>query len=236
MAPVPMPDAAARTCSFLRLSSVALALSACTVVKPPGWPVPEPEPVLIEATPWRPYGFAPTSWDLPGGERIAIDVKDLRQTSTFGDQRLQADFAVSLGGERVRCATEPAGADVPETRFGCWSADRKDVSFWLAPGAGCSGRPRIETLGSSRCWNGEATVRGQRVLLDHAFLAQTGSPVGYVTWRAGDGGRLLLAADIVPELTTRLYLPERPVPPEIHRRLVLLTVALSFWEHAQSSD
>lgn len=230
------PTFDSRASAALRIASLSLALSACTIVRPPGWPTTERKPVILEATPFRPYGFAPTSWDLPTGERITIDVQELELTSGIGDQRLEARFSVSLGDERVRCASDPSGDGVPETRFGCWSADRQDLSFWLAPGVGCSGRPHAETLTSARCWDGEATVLGQRVLLSHGSLAQTDSPVGYVTWRAADRGTLLLAADIVSELSTALYLPDRPVPSEVHRKLVLLTVALSFWEHAQASD
>lgn len=181
------------------------------------------------------YGAAPTSWDLPSGETILIAVDRASVTSGFGLYHAEIAFTASLPGEQIRCESEPAGPNVPRTRFGCWSTGpgTDDLSFWLAPGEDCPARnaSHVSTLTTPSCWNGELTVNGARASLQHGYVESTGAPVGYVSWVSASN-ELLLAADIVTEMQVRLYEPPKELPAQVKRRLILLTVALSWWEHA----
>lgn len=220
---------------FSLLLAVPLLASACTVIRPPGWPASDQEPTVIQATSGRMYVTAPTSWDLPSGETILVAVDRASVTSGFGLYHAQIAFTASLDREQIRCESEPAGPSVPQTRFGCWSigsgADK--LEFWLAPGEDCPARhmPYITTLTTPSCWNGELTMNGQRASLQHGYVESTGVPVGYVSWMSS-ANELLLAADIVTEAQVHIYEPKRALPDQVKRRLILLTVALSWWEHA----
>lgn len=194
--------------------------------------------MVIEATSGHMYGFAPLSWDLPDGEQIKIDVDRAGITSGLGLYHAEFAFTATLGGEQLRCESEPSGPDVPMTRFGCWSmGESKDVTFWLAPDEVCPARhvSHVSTLTTPGCWNGKLTMNGERASLHHGYLEATGSPVGYVSWTT-EANELLLAANIVTGLQVRVYEPTRELPEQLKRRLLLLTVALSWWEHAARSD
>ncbi len=213
---------------------VSLTASACAIVRPPAWPDPEPEPVVIVATPGHMYGYAPLSWDLPTGEAITIGVDRAGVTSGLGMYEADIAFTAALGEEQLRCESEPAGPDVPATRFGCWS---KAVTFWLAPGRDCPARhaAHASTLTTPACWEGELTLDGQRARLHHGYVEATGAPVGYVSWTTEDGA-LLMAANIVSSMQVRIVDTAEALPEEARRRLTLLTVALSWWEHASRPD
>lgn len=206
------------------------ATSACAIVRPPAWPDPEPEPLVIEATPGHMYGYAPISWDVPTGETITIAVDRASVTSGLGLYHADIAFTAALDGEQLRCESEPAGPGVPSTRFGCWS---EGVTFWLAPGHDCPPRhaAHASTLTTPACWDGELTVDGQRTLLHHGYVEATGAPVGYVSWTT-EAGELQLAADTVSSMQVRIYAASKALSDRARRRLVLLTVALSWWEHA----
>ncbi|MEZ4449738.1 MAG: hypothetical protein R3B09_09670 [Nannocystaceae bacterium] len=81
------------------------------------------------------------------------------------------------------------------------------------------------------CWDGELEAQGRRLTLRHAHLRRVGAPIGRVAW-LDEAGHALLAADIVREARFDLFDVDPPVPPELRRDLVLVTVALAWWEHA----
>ena len=68
----------------------------------------------------------------------------------------------------------------------------------------------------------------------YPYVESTGAPVGQVSW-ISDANELMLAADIVTEMQVRVYAPDRDLPAEDQRRLMLLTVAVSWWQHATRS-
>jgi hypothetical protein len=188
--------------------------------------------MVVRATPGRMVGLAPTSWDLPGGRRIRIDVDRASVLSGMGLYRADMAFTAGFIGtaDQIGCGTEPAGPAVPETRFGCWG---EGVAFWIAPDQGCSARDaaNVETLTTAACWNGQLRTGRRRIDLRHATLAATGSPVGYVTWM-DEQDRVLLTADIVSTFQIRFYRLAGGRPSAMTRKLLLLTVALAWWEHA----
>ncbi len=225
-------------------SGVCLAFpflaSACTVIRPPGWPAGDEQPTtVVQATPGVMYGVAPWSWDVTGGERIRIDVDEASVTSGFGMYHAEIAFTATLGQDQIRCESEPSGANVPKTRFGCWStgSGAEALTFWLAPGEDCPARhvAHVSTLTTPRCWNGALTMGEQQTTLRHGYLESTGSPVGYVSWLSA-AGEVLIAADIVTEMQVRFYEPKKELPAQVKRRLILVTVALSWWEHASRPD
>lgn len=223
----------------LLLPGLAATLG-CTVVTPPGWPVEsdaEPSEVL-SATPGVMYGFAPTSWDLPDGRQVAVEVDRCVVGSGVTRALTDVEFAVVFGDSSapgIRCRTNPAGDGIPQTRFGCWTEGDSGASgrFWLAPGAACE-HGTVETSTRSECWSGELTSPDGPVALVHGYLENTGSPVGYLSWVSPQGP--LLAADIVTDQQIRLFDLAGNLPAPAHDRLLLYTVALSFWEHATQTD
>ncbi len=215
-----------------------LWLCGCAVTYPSGWTRRAAPPELLKATPGVMYGDAPLSWDTAAGERILVEVQDASVASGLGHSASSFRFDVAFRGasqERILCGTQPAGPDVPETRFGCWSpeSERELLRFWLAPNLGCPLGSPAQTLTTRECWNGELSLDGEQVQLRHGHLESTGSPVGYLSW-VGERQQLLLAADIVREMQVELFdaSPAEGVPATLRRRLVLLTVALAYWEHA----
>ncbi len=211
----------------------------CTVVTPPGWPVePHAEPQVVTATPWVMYGFAPTSWDLPDGRQIAVEVDRCAVGTGLARSWTDVEFSVAFRdspGPGIRCRTDPNGDGVPETRFGCWTEGDAGASsrFWLAPGAGCE-YGAVETSTRPHCWNGELTGTDGPVSLVHGYIEDTGSPVGYLSWVGPPGP--LIATDIVTDQQIRIYDLADDLPAAVRDRLLLHTVALSFWEHATDSD
>lgn len=225
-----------------KLTIFLVALTGCAVSYPVGWARRAQTPELVTATPGVMYGRAPLSWDVADGDKIHIAVRDAAVTSGMGLYRQEIRFTATYASApdvRIVCETEPSGPDVPRTHFGCWSEprDAEPIRLWMAPGADCRMRDGavVDALTTPECWHGELAVRGQRLRLRHGHLQSTGSPVGYVSW-VDDGDGMLLAADIVSEMRIELFDPQpaRPVAAELRRWLVLLTVALSWWEHAAS--
>ena len=214
-------------------------LLACAVVHPPGWEARKDPPMLISATPWKMYGFAPVSWDLPDGRTIEIDVAECSVTSGMGLYSANIAFSAAIanapGGE-IRCTTDPAGPGVPNTRFGCWTdGDAAEaMKFWLAPDEDCPAQnvSVTKTLTTPRCWNGELTYGDESIALVHGYLESTESPVGYVSWVSDK--EPLLAADIVVDSRVLVHDVGADLPDELRQQLILLTVALSWWEHASS--
>jgi hypothetical protein len=219
--------------------ALALPLGACVVNHPEGWPSDKRNTVVIRATPGHMYGFAPTSWDVPGGGTIRIELARAYVASAAGAYRADIAFTAALDGEAIHCETDPKGAHVPRTRFGCWSTSggKDRIAFWMNPGAACAADSRsyFSMMTTPGCWRGVATLGDRHVLLEHGYEEATDARVGYISWTA-PGDRLLLAADIVTDMQVRLYLPAQAIPPRLQRRLMLLTVALSWWEHASEPD
>ncbi len=212
----------------------SLALCACSVVRPPGYPEHDEQGVLVQATPGKSYGVAPTSWDLPNGERIRINVLRADVTSGMGMYAADIAFTAALGAETIHCESEPTSAGIPPTRFGCWSIGGSEkLTFWLAPGEDCPPKhvEHVKTLTTPACWHGQASVNGETMLLRHGYLKSTGSPVGYISWLSATN-EPLLAADIVLETSVRLYEPKRDLTAALKRNLTLLTIALAWWEDA----
>ena len=210
----------------------------CAVSHPPGWPERREPPVVVAATPWVMYGFAPLSWDLPDGRVIHVEVERCSVGSTLGGRSVDIDFSAAFRGQpdrRIRCRTDPRGEGVPETRFGCWSEGETGtpVALWMAPELECSGSDH-GTLTRASCWDGQGSRGEEPISLVHGLLESTGSPVGYVSWVSRQGP--LLAANIVVDQQVRLYDVGAELSPDLRDRLVLLTVALSWWEHASRSD
>jgi hypothetical protein len=226
---------------LLVVSCALLGLCSCAVVHPPGWEARAVPPTVIGATPGVMYGFAPMSWDLPDGRRIEIDVAECKVTSGIGSYSADIAFSAAFtddSGDRIRCETAPVGPGVPRTRFGCWNEgdSTEALTFWLAPDEDCPARNAAvaTTLTNQRCWNGELSHGGETYSLVHGYLAKTESPVGFVSWVAGE--EPLLVADIVVDSRVVVHEVDAALPDELRRRLVLLTVALSWWEHASRPD
>ncbi len=218
---------------------LALPLSACAVSHPAGWPGEDGPALVLHATPGHMYGFAPTSWDVPGGGKIRIDLARAYVASAASAYRADIAFTASYDGESIRCQTDPHHAGLPSTRFGCWSTSggKDELAFFMAPWRSCAADSRSYSsmMTTPGCWRGVATFGKKRALLEHGYEEATNARVGYITWTA-PGDRLLLAADIVSDMQVRLYPPRRAIPPKLQHRLTLLTVALSWWEHASEPD
>lgn len=218
-----------------------LALFACTVVYPTGWPAQSQPSQIMLATRGVSYGAAPRSWDLPDGTQIRIDIARASVLSGMGAYVADIRFAAAYADDPdpgIECATEPTGPGVPRTRFGCWSrADPSALRMWLAPGGDCPARhvQAIRSVVRPECWQGELEAHGRRLTLRHGYLRASKVPVGYVTW-VDERGQALLAADIVRELRYDLYEGTAEATPGLRRSLVLLTVALAWWEHASGPD
>ncbi|WAS90826.1 hypothetical protein [Nannocystis punicea] len=218
-----------------------VVLLACAVTYPAGWPEAAKPSQVVTPTRGVMYGAAPLSWDLPDGTHIRVDVEAASVISGLGAYVAEFRFAAAYVDDPepgIACATEPAGPGVPRTRFGCWSrADPTALHLWLAPGGDCPARHvgAARTLVRPECWQGELLAHGRRLQLRHGFLRSTKAPVGYITW-VDEHEQALLAADIVRELRIDLFDGTAEVTPELRRSLVLLTVALTWWEHASSPD
>ncbi|WP_156339229.1 hypothetical protein [Chondromyces crocatus] len=217
-------------------------LTGCAITNPPGWEMRSEPPERIEATPWVPYGSAPVSWDLRGGDKILVDVQKGTVISGMGMYHADLRFKVAYASEpsaSITCATEPAGPDVPRTRFGCWSAEgaAEPLTFWMAPGVDCPARHAAvtKTLTTPECWHGVLTLPDRTLQLRHGIMPSMGSPIGRVSWVSAKGDPLLVA-DIVVTLWIELFDPRGGprVDQGLRRKLTLLTVALHWWEHASS--
>ncbi|AKT42504.1 hypothetical protein [Chondromyces crocatus] len=196
-------------------------------------------PEVLEATPGVPYVKVPLRWDLPGGDEIRITPEKSSATFSLRLDGTEVRFEIAYAREpesRLLCATEPEGPGVPRTHFGCWTPPEapRPLRFWMAPGVDCPPRhvDATKTLTTPMCWNGELDVEDQTLWLRHAIVDSLRAPVGYVSWLGRDG-QLLLAADIVREMQIEVFDPMRQplANPSLRRQLVLLTVALHWWEH-----
>lgn len=214
-----------------------LVSAACTVRYPSGWEQRTTPPQRIAATPWVVYSQAPRSWDLPNGDRIRVEVVDA--SISFGFGMLRSNFYYSLyyestPSEPIVCMSSPSGPGVPLTRFGCWSSVPGAVAFWLTVSDACDPGAK-RTLSTPVCWNGEGELGGQRVQLQHAYFEATGDPAGYLVWSTPEGTPLLAADFVVEQRIDVFDMPHAQPTPDLRRMLVLLTVAMSFLEHASRS-
>lgn len=212
--------------------ALALVSSACNVVHPSGWDTTAPT-TRVSATPGVMYGWAPLSYDLPDGRRVVIEVdhvsRRLGTTSTA--------FVVRYASEprpAMRCATEPQGPGVPAARFGCWSlpASEPGLTLWIHR---CAQAGTPGALGEKSCWEGTSTTKeGEHIRLEHAYLQRSRIPVGRISWVGPQGP--LLAANIQLDTVFEMYAVAPQLSRELHDQLLLLTVALAWWEHASTSD
>jgi hypothetical protein len=212
----------------------------CCVHNPQGYKqLSQSASLLIEATPWKMYGVAPTRWTLADGRKALVDVDRFSVASGMGMYRSDMEFDVSWDGSApsLHCETEPAGPDVPETRFGCWSAgdDGPSVQFWMAPGAGCGFRDLDvpSTLTTPACWKGVLTTPVDRYTVEFGHLSRLGSPVGRISW-IGRDDQVVLAADIVVDTIIRLF--PGGGKQGLSDELILQTIALHWWWHASNPD
>ncbi len=214
-----------------------VALLGCSVKNPPGWPEGKATGEVISASRGVMYSLAPRRYDLADGQEIRVDLANYAIASGWGKAAAEVQFTTTYVDDPdpgLDCVTEPTGPGVPETRFSCWSrADPEALRFWLAPGVGCHLREAIQTTTRSECWQGEAMVQGKRILLRRGHLRRLGWPVGNISW-VDEHEQALLVADIVREQQFHLYAGPIAPAPEMRRALVLLTVALAWYEHATS--
>lgn len=224
-----------------RVAAAALVVAGgCSVTYPKGWQTLHPSSDVIQATRWKMYGVAPTSWDLPDGGQVRIDLKKYLLTPSRGATTAQPELIFTAAYPdhpelRVHCQTEPSGPPAPESRFGCWSdADNgQSLQFWLAPGKDCVAWDIPRILTRPECWQGELTVDEHRIALQRGYVTRSGAPVDYIGWLDSEG-EVLLGACFVLESQIRLYEPQTPaaLSDRLRKQLILMTVALSYWSHA----
>lgn len=226
---------------FAALPALSLLglLLACSVKHPPGWPEGQAPGEVISAARGGMYSLAPRRWDLADGRQIRVDLAKFSIVSLWGKAAAEVQFTAAYVDDPdpgLDCATEPTGPGVPETRFGCWSrAEPQVLRFWLAPGVDCRLQQPIRVNKRPECWQGELMIQGQRFRLRQGQLRRLGWPIGHIAW-VDEREQALLAADIVREQQFRLYAGPIAPTPELRRALVLLTVALAWYEHATSSS
>jgi hypothetical protein len=212
---------------FASLGAVGLAacvvgLSACTMVYPTCWPRGEPTAYALRATPWKPYGKEPRSWDLPDGRHI--EVEGLASDS----------FVVAFAGApdgRIRCATRPDGPGLPETRLACWSERDRATTFVLAPGEPCGSN--FVAVTRPACWTGVLTHNGERSTFHRGYVKPSAIPFDRVTW-VDDQQRLLLAADYILDTQIELY-PGPAAAGWPDDTLILVAVAFAYWDKTWGS-
>lgn len=229
---------AMRHLAITPVSAVLVALLGC-VQRPPGWPEGQVDEEVVSAVrSWAPSP-APLRWATAGGPEIRVEVADFTVVPPWGAFTADVHFSARYAddpGSALECATTPTGPDVPETRFGCWSrADPAALHFWLAPGAGCDLRQAFKTTKRRECWQGEVTVQGQRLQLRHGALRRLGWPVQLLAW-VDEREQALLVADNRRWGEVHLYAGPVAPPPGLRRALVLLTVALAWYEYATWGD
>lgn len=226
----------------LALPLAGFLLTACTVVNPPGWDTRSQEPDRITFDPAQSTLIVPASELWPAGREILFEVDQMALTHGMGLYSAEIEFTLGYRdapSETLRCRHEPAGPGVPQARFGCWTdADaRQRVAFWLAPGLDCPTRNVgvMRTLTTPACWTGELRVDERNVNLAHGYLKRAGSPVGQISWVSTEGAPLL-AVDITRTRSIELYDLDPAMRDDIRQPLVLLSVALAWYEHALSPD
>ncbi|HFE46054.1 MAG TPA: hypothetical protein ENJ18_11280 [Nannocystis exedens] len=75
----------------------------------------------------------------------------------------------------------------------------------------------------------------QKIQLKHAYLQRAGVPVGRISWLFADNTPLL-AANIVHPHRIEIYDLNAPLSDDLRQSLLLLTVALGWYEDAVSPD
>lgn len=213
----------------------AATLTGCAVKRPPGYPQDDDRGWTARAAPGKMFGMAPTSWDLPDGRRATIDVARARVSSGVGSYEADFAFAARLDGKAIRCSTSPPKLK-HETRFGCWSTGHT-LEFAIGPDLRCpaGGAAYRTTLTSPACWQGALVIGGKRFELRHGTLESSGAPVGYISWLDARGSTLI-CANTVTDMQVRVVAESSRMPKDLRDTLVLLTIALSYWEHASSGS
>jgi hypothetical protein len=232
-------DMSNRELGLAVLTACAIGAAGCTVRHAPGYEELErsTQPQVIEATPYKMYGMVPWSYDIDDGRTVEIDLEDGSRTSGMGTFRLDLRYAVVLGDLRLDCATEPAGPNVPDTRFGCWSPDPDDkTAFWMEPGPNCGARDfdAAQTLVRPECWQGELKTPHRDYTFHYSQMASTGAPVNRISWIERGTGSTAMAASSVTDMRLLLYHGTRS---DEHRDLLVLNaLALHYWHHMMSGD
>ena len=207
-------------------------LSGCAVVQPPGWSLRREPPMVIAPTPHTVSVGPPRSWDLPDGRVVRLDV-DTVAVGTFATlQRADIEFTIAFRdfpSDRISCQTDPEIAGFPETRFGCWS---EGLEFWLTPGGECA--QSFQTRLESDCWNGSLMIDGRLISLVRGRMERSELPVGQIAWVSEDVP--LLAADTRNEHQLRVYDVGAEMSDELRNQLLLLTVAIYYFERATDLD
>ena len=188
---------------------VLLAVAAgCAVTHPPDYEqLADEEPAVIQATRGVMYGIAPRSWDLPDGRKVVVESERASLVAGMGFYRVDAAFEIHVGGggPSLKCATDPAGPGLGETRFGCWD-DAGQIAFEFASGEACTARNLqvARTMTTPSCWRGVLDVGGEAYEVAYAHLAKSKVVVDRVTWTDADG-RVVQAADIVSGVRIELF-------------------------------
>lgn len=213
--------------------------TGCQLYRPSGWPEQRRAPASREivATPGVMYGYAPLSWDLPDGRTVVIDVDELRVPPT--SRTAEATFSVTyLDSPRhqLRCTSALAPPEDGWFRCSGTGADGQLIALRLGTEGSCelSVARQIQTYASPACWRGVADLPGGQLELDRGHFVRSGVVVGYVSWLDASSGPYF-AADIVVDQRIRIYDVDRP-PHEADADLVLMTVALHWFEHAVDQD
>lgn len=214
--------------------------SGCTkVISPPGYEELKAthKPQTLHASPFKPYGIMPSSYDLPDKRQLKIKVEHYHQTSGQGDSRVHMRYEVTLSDRAIKCETHPQGPHTPAARFGCWSLDAQEpLMMWIASGSSCQSQDisASQTLLRPECWQGVITTSKQRYNIELGRLDGVNSPVHYVSWTDADG-TAAQAANLVAELQVELWQTTTvALDRDEQDRLILSAMALHYWLHAQN--
>lgn len=220
------------------LTSLTLGAACVKVASPPGYEELKAthQPKVIQATPYKMYGIAPRSYDLPDKRQVTIKVDDYQKTSGMGMYRINMAYEIALGDRVLSCATQPNGPNTPKTRFGCWSVDEQEpVTLWLAPERACEDQDlgASQTLLRPECWQAVLTTPKQRYNVELGYVEGLESPVHYLSWTDARGAAVQ-AANSVAELRVELWqTTTTSLDLEEQDRLTLSAMALHYWLHAQ---
>lgn len=210
-----------------------MTICSCSVAYPPGWAARREPPMVIEPAPFRGvFVGPPRSWGLPDGRVVQLDV-DANAVGMFATIfRADIEFSAAFRNEpraRIHCQTDPETDGFPETRFGCWG---EQLRFWFTPGEECV--TSLQSQMESDCWNGDLTVGGRSVSLVRGQMERSGLPVSQFSWVAGEDP--LFVVDIRVEREIRIYDAGAGMSDDLRNRLLVLTVALAYFERASDLD